>query len=66
MRLKYLLKLWGVLCLVIAAFVLCMSLYAASSPITSFEPGCVGLGEWIGMGLLCLGAARIIDLLEKK
>ena len=63
---KLVLKVWGVVCLVCAACYLCLVLYASVSPYGRFTPGSTGLGEWIGMGLLSLGAARIIDLLEKK
>ena len=63
---KYFLKIWGGFCLVVAVFYLCLLLFADASHSTSFGPGATSLGQWIGMGLLSLGAARIIDLLEKK
>ena len=28
--------------------------------------GPTGMGEWLGMGLISLGLARVIELLEKK
>lgn len=64
--LKTVLKVWGVICLVYAACYLCLDLYASVSPYTSFTTGSTSLGEWIGMGLLSLGMARVIELLEKK
>ena len=63
---KDILRLWGCLCLFFAAAFLGLSLYAASRPSMSFNPGSTGLGEWIGMGLLSLGLAQAIELLEKK
>jgi len=43
-----------------------MALYAACNPYTHFDPESTPLGEWIGMGLISLGLARVIELLEKK
>lgn len=60
------LKIWGVLCLIFAAFYMGLTLYAAATPSTIFTPGPTGLGEWIGMGLISLGLARVIGLLEKN
>ena len=59
-------KLWGWLCLCWAALYLILSLWAAGGPGRHFNPGPTGLGEWIGMGLISLGLARVIELLEKK
>lgn len=64
--LKGILKVWGCICLLFAALYLILALYAASNPINTFTPGATGLGEWIGMGLLSLGLARVLHLLEKK
>jgi len=63
---KRILTLWGVLCLIFAAFYMGLTLYAAANPHNIFTPGPTGLGEWIGMGLISLGLARVIELLEKK
>ena len=63
---KAALKIWGVLYLFFAAFYLALTLYAASSPNTTFSPGPTSLGEWVGMGLLSLGVSKIVDLMEKK
>ncbi len=63
---KQVLRLWGCLCLFFAAANLGLTLYSAAQPSVSFNPGSTGLGEWIGMGLISLGLAEIIDLLEKK
>lgn len=66
MKLKYILKAWGWLCLFFAAIYLLLTLYAAVQPSNVSTPGSTGLGEWIGMGLLCLGLSRVLELLEKK
>lgn len=64
--LKIILTVWGYICLFFAVMYLILSLYAASSPSATFTPGATGLGEWIGMGLLSLGVARVLHLSEKK
>ena len=48
------------------AFTLIMILSTVISPETTYYPGSMGWVEWIGMGLLSLGAARCIELLERK
>lgn len=63
---KQLLTLWGCLCLIFAAIYIGLLLYAAANPYSRFTPGATGLGEWIGMGLISLGLARVIERLEKK
>ena len=63
---KQILWLWGCLCLFFAVVYLGLALYSANRPSVSFNPGSTGLGEWIGMGLLSLGLAQVIELLEKK
>ena len=66
MKLKWILKAWGLLCLFFAAVYIGLALFAESNPYTTFNPGATSLAEWIGMGLISLGLARVIDLLEKK
>lgn len=60
------LKVWGWLSLACGGLNLALMLYAASSPTTSYNSGSMGWAEWVGMGLLSLGLARILDLLEKN
>ena len=55
------LKAWGVLCLACAVLYVVLGLYAAGRPEAYFYPGSTGLGEWIGMGLLSLGLARVLE-----
>lgn len=66
MILRTVLKVWGWLSLVCGAFTLIMILSTVISPETTYYPGSMGWVEWIGMGLLSLGAARCIELLERK
>ena len=66
MKLKWILKVWGYWCLIFAAVYIGEDLYAAANPNVHFAPGFTGLGEWVGMGLISLGLARVIELLEKK
>ncbi len=63
---KRILKLWGWLCLAWAAVYLILALWAASGSGRDFYPGSTSWGEWVGMGLISLGLARLIELLEKK
>ena len=63
---KRILRIWGWLCLIFAAIYIGQDLYAAANPNAHFAPGSTGLGEWVGMGLISLGLARVIELLEKK
>ena len=37
-----------------------------AKPSIVYNPGPTGAGEWISMGLISLGLARVIELLEKK
>ncbi len=60
------LKIWGGLCILIAIFYSCLAFYAAVNPYSHFDSGVTPLGAWIGMGLISLGLARVIELLEKK
>ena len=66
MILRNSLKVWGWLALICGIFNLIMELYAATRPTLSYPSGSMGWAEWIGMGLLSLGAARCIELLERK
>ena len=66
MILRIILKVWGWLSLVCGIFNLIMELYAAINPATTYYPGSMGWVEWIGMGLLSLGVAHCIELLERK
>ena len=66
MKLKWLLKVWGCLCLIFAAIYIGEDLYAAANPNVHSALGSTGLGEWISMGLISLGLSRVIELLEKK
>lgn len=62
---KMILRIWGVLSLFCGALNLILALYAGLSPNTVFNPGSTGLGEWIGMGVLSLGLAAVLDRLDE-
>ncbi len=63
---KRVLRIWGWLCLLFSVAYIGQVLYAAANPYAHFKPGATGLGQWIGMGLISLGLAQVIELLEKK
>lgn len=66
MILRTSLKVWGWLALICGVFDLIMEFYAATHPTVTYYSGSMGWMEWIGMGLLSLGVARCIELLERK
>lgn len=65
-HIKGILKVWGWFCLGFAFVYIGQDLYAAANPNVHSALGSTGLGEWVGMGLISLGLARVIELLEKK
>lgn len=70
--LKTVLKVWGWLCLASLVLYLYWNVYNGNSPLDGFSPDttglelCVCIGFWVGMGLISLGLARVIELLETK
>ena len=52
---KYLLRIWGWVCLLAAALHGALTLYAAAVPYNIYQPGSTGLAEWLGMGLISHG-----------
>lgn len=66
---KSVLIIWGWVCLVLALVSLIQILFldpANPTGIGILISGAAGFEEWIGMGLISLGIARVIALLEKK
>ena len=59
--LKIILTAWGLLCLFFAVLYTGLAIWAAGGSGRYFYPGNTGLPEWIGMGLLSLGLARLLD-----
>lgn len=65
-HIKTVLKIWGWLCIIFAVVCLGLTIYAASVPNVHFASGSTPFEEWLGTGLISLGLARVIELLEKK
>ena len=63
--LKTVLAVWGIACLLIAAVDLLLLLYDVATPRVTLNLGTTGPGEWLGMGLLSLGMAQVLRLLER-
>ena len=57
---KYLLRIWGWVCLLAAALHGALTLYAAAVPYNIYQPGSTGLAEWLGMGLISHGLAHVM------
>ena len=62
---KYLLRIWGWVCLLAAALHGALTLYAAAVPYNIYQPGSTGLAEWLGMGLISPGLAHVMARLDK-
>lgn len=65
-HIKGILKVWGWICLFFSVPHVASLVMVTAKPSIIYNPGPTGAGEWIGMGLISLGLARVIDLLEKK
>jgi len=59
------LKIWGWICLAAALVYLLLPLYGDAMHIY-LNVDLTVLGTWIEMGLISMGLARVIELLEKK
>ena len=55
---KYLLRIWGWVCLLAAALHGALTLYAAAVPYNIYQPGSTGLAEWLARGLISPGLAQ--------
>ena len=62
---KYLLRIWGWVCLLAAALHGALTLYAAAVPYNIYQPGSTGLAEWLGMGLISHGLAHVMARLDE-
>ena len=63
---KYLLRIWGWVCLLAAALHGALTLYAAAVPYNIYQPGSTGLAEWLGMGLISHGLAHVMARLAER
>ena len=63
---KYLLRIWGWVCLLAAALHGALTLYAAAVPYNIYQPGSTGLAEWLGTDLITApaSAARLAGFVD--
>ena len=63
---KYLLRIWGWVCLLAAAVLGALTLYAAAVPSNISQPGSTGLAEWVGQGLISHGLGHVMARLDER